>query len=330
MRAIIPVAGIGTRLRPHTFTTPKVLLNVAGKPILAHILDSLEKIGVKKSTIITGYMGDCIVDFVKKKYPNMDADFVHQEETLGLGHAIWTARETFKNEPLIIILGDTIFDVDLNFIFNSQESSIGVKEVEDPRRFGVVLLNSEKRIEKLIEKPQEPISNLAIVGIYFIKNSNLLEESLNELIEKNIRTKNEYQLTDALQIMLDKGELFSTFQVDGWYDCGKPETLLATNQFLLNKSSSNGNVDGSVIIQPSFISVGSVIENSIIGPFASIGDKSVVKDSIIKNSIISDGAHVFNSLLEESIIGNDAYVNGMFQKLNVGDSSTIDYTKENN
>ncbi|OGU59011.1 MAG: nucleotidyl transferase [Ignavibacteria bacterium GWF2_33_9] len=328
MRAIIPVAGIGTRLRPHTFTTPKVLLNVAGKPILAHILDSLVKIGVTKSTIITGYMGDSVIDFVTKKYPGMEVDFVHQEETLGLGHAIWTAKDTFNNDPLIIILGDTIFDVDLNSIFDENENSIGVKYVEDPRRFGVVLLNEHNKITKLIEKPQELVSNLAIVGIYYIKNSQLLEESLNDLIVKNIRTKNEYQLTDALQIMLNKGAKFKTFNVDGWYDCGKPETLLSTNQFLLNRLVEEVRVDGSVIIQPSFISNDAKIENSVIGPYASIADDAIVKDSIVKNSIISYGASVSNSLLDESIIGNDATVNGMFQKLNVGNSSSIDYSRE--
>jgi glucose-1-phosphate thymidylyltransferase len=327
MRAIIPVAGIGTRLRPHTFTTPKVLLNVADKPILAHLLDSLMKIGVNKSTIITGYMGDSIIDFVTKSYPDMEVNFIHQEETLGLGHAIWTAKDTFQDEPLIIILGDTIFDVDLNFIFNAKESSIGVKFVEDPRRFGVVILNEDNKIEKLIEKPQEPISNLAIVGLYFIKNSKLLEESLSEIIEKNIRTKNEYQLTDALQIMLDKGEVFTTFPVEGWYDCGKSETLLATNQFLLNKITTESNIEGSVIIPPSYISHDARIINSVIGPYASIANEAVVENSIIKNSIINNGAQVLNSLLDESIIGNNALVNGIFQKLNVGDSSSVEHSK---
>ncbi len=327
MRAIIPVAGVGTRLRPHTFTTPKVLLNVAGKPILGHIIDSLIKIGVVKSTIVTGYMGDRVQDFVTKKYPKYDFDFVHQNEALGLGHAIWTAKETFGDEPLIIILGDTIFDVDLNFIFNAQTNAIGVKQVEDPRRFGVVITNSDNKIIKLIEKPQEPISKLAIVGIYFIKNSKLLAESLNTLINNNIKTKEEYQLTDALQLMLDKGENFSTFQVDGWYDCGKPDTLLSTNRFLLEKFSDKNNITGSVVIPPSYISPKAVLENSVVGPYVSIADEAVVKDSIVKNSIISFSATVSNSLLEDSIIGNEAYVNGLFQKLNVGNSSSIDYSR---
>ncbi len=327
MRAIIPVAGIGTRLRPHTFTTPKVLLNVAGKPILAHIIESLINIGINKATIITGYMGDRVMDFVYKKYPGLDVRFVHQEETLGLGHAIWTARKSFSNEPLLIILGDTIFDVDLSFVYNHHCNSLGVKEVSDPRRFGVVIKNSEGKIEKLIEKPEQPISNSAIVGIYYIQNSDSLNQALDLLIDNNIRTRGEFQLTDALQIMIENGEYFDTFDVEGWYDCGKPETLLSTNQFLLNKINTQVTLDGSVIIPPSYISGKAKVENSIVGPYASIADEAVVKDTIIKNSIVSYSAQVYNSLLDESIIGNDAYVNGLFQKLNVGDSSTLDYSK---
>lgn len=327
MRAIIPVAGIGTRLRPHTFTTPKVLLNVAGKPILAHIIESLMQIDINKATIITGYMGDRIMDFVYKKYPGLDVRFVHQEETLGLGHAIWTARKSFGNEPLLIILGDTIFDVDLSFVFNHPHNSLGVKQVDDPRRFGVVITDEKGRITQLIEKPEEPISKSAIVGIYFIKNPNALNFALEQLIDKNIKTRGEFQLTDALQIMINNGEYFDTFDVDGWYDCGKPETLLSTNQFLLNKIYTEQNIEGSIIIQPSFVSPKAKVENSIIGPYASIADEAVVKDTIIRNSIISYGAVVMNSLLDNSIIGNEAYVNGLFQKLNVGDSSTIDYSK---
>jgi glucose-1-phosphate thymidylyltransferase len=327
MRAIIPVAGIGTRLRPHTFTTPKVLLNVAGKPILGHILDSLVDIGVDKSTIVTGYMGDRVIEYVTKRYPKLDVTFVHQEEALGLGHAIWTARNTFNDEPLIIILGDTIFDVNLNFIFETNTNAIGVKYVEDPRRFGVVITDNDK-ITKFVEKPQEPLSKMAIVGIYYIKNSNILARSLNYLLENNIKTRGEFQLTDALQLMLDNNEIFTTFPVDGWYDCGKPETLLHTNRFLLDKFSTKSEVNGSVVIYPSYVSPKAVLENSVIGPYASIADEAIVKDSIIKNSIISFGANVSNSLLDESIIGNEAYVNGLFQKLNVGDSSSIDYSHE--
>jgi glucose-1-phosphate thymidylyltransferase len=328
MRAIIPVAGIGSRLRPHTFTTPKVLLNVAGKPILAHIIESLMNLNINKATIITGYMGDRVMDFVYKKYPSLDVRFVHQEETLGLGHAIWTARKTFANEPLLIILGDTIFDVDLNFIWNADKNSLGIKYVEDPRRFGVVVKNDQGIVTKLVEKPEQLVSNSAIVGLYFIKNSESLALALENLIDNNIKTRGEFQLTDALQLMIDNGQKFDTFDVEGWYDCGKPETLLATNNFLLEKIQNNLNLSGSVMIPPSYVSPLATVENSIIGPYASVADEAIVKDSIVKNSIVSFGATVSNSLLDESIIGNDAFVKGMFQKLNVGNSSSIDYTRD--
>ncbi|HPD33087.1 MAG TPA: sugar phosphate nucleotidyltransferase [Candidatus Kapabacteria bacterium] len=327
MRAVIPVAGIGSRMRPHTFTTPKVLLNVAGKPILAHILDELSHIGIKDITIITGLMGDRIIDFVRKKYPDLNFEFVNQDETLGLGHAIWTARETYHNEELVIILGDTIFDVNLKQVIALQQSSLGVKPVNDPRRFGVVFLNEDGTVKKLIEKPTDPESNLAIVGIYFIKDSSKLVWALEELIKKNVRTKNEFQLTDALQLMIEQGEKFTTFNVEGWYDCGKPETLLETNRFLLEKIAKDLTIEGSVVIQPSYVSKNATIEHSVIGPYASIADNAIVKDSIVRDSIISYGADVENTMLDESIIGNEALVNGVFQKLNVGESSTIDYSR---
>ncbi|MGI6369687.1 MAG: NTP transferase domain-containing protein [Ignavibacteria bacterium] len=325
MRAVIPVAGIGTRLRPHTYALPKVLLNVAGKPILAHILDALATHDITNVTIITGYMGELVKEFVKKRYNSFNIDFVEQKERLGLGHAIWTGKETYKNnEPLMIILGDTIFDVDLSLAFVSKKNSIGVKKVEDPRRFGVVLLDENKLITKFVEKPQTPVSNLAIVGIYYINNPQLLVESLDKLIINNIRTRGEFQLTDALQRMLESGAEFTTFNVEGWYDCGKPETLLSTNRFLLEKYPSKKELKNTVIIPPCFISDKATVENSIIGPYTSIADGAIVKNSVIKDSIISYEAKVSEVLLHESIIGNEAEVNGTFNKFNVGNSSTID------
>ncbi len=323
MRAVIPVAGVGTRLRPHTYSMPKVLLNVGGKPILAHILDSLLEQNITEATIITGYMGKLVEEYVLNRYQSMKFDFVLQEERLGLGHAIWTGAKTYNNDELMIILGDTIFDVDLALAINNSANAIGVKEVEDPRRFGVVVKDENDKIIKLIEKPEEPISNLAIVGIYHIKDTNLLINSLNTLIEKNIKTRGEYQLTDALQIMLDYGAEFNTFPVEGWYDCGKPETLLSTNRFLLDQKPYYPNLKDTIVIPPVYISDNATVESSVIGPYTSIADGAVVKDSIIRNSIISFGAKVISSLLEASIIGNEADVKGHFNKLNVGDSSQI-------
>lgn len=326
MRAVIPVGGAGTRLRPHTYTLPKVLLNVAGKPILAHILDAIKEQGINKATIVTGYMGKMVEEYVKSRY-DMQVEFVLQEERKGLGHAIWVANETFDDDPLMIILGDTVFDADLSLAYKSGTNSIGIKEVEDPRRFGIVVTNKENIITKFVEKPSEPISKKAIVGIYYISETQKFKECLNELLTKKIKTAGEYQLTDALQLMLDKGSKFTTFQVEGWYDCGKPETLLSTNRYLLEKSSSNCNDihSDSIIIQPSFIAKTAVIARSVIGPYATVADGATVTDSVVRDSIISDGAIVASSLLDKSIIGNNAVVKGRFYTLNVGNSSEINY-----
>lgn len=323
MKAIIPVAGVGTRLRPHTYTLPKVLLNVAGKPILGHILDALQQHNIDEATIIVGYMGDLVEDYVRRNY-SMNVTFIYQEERLGLGHSIWIAREHITdNEPLLIILGDTIFDVDLSLATNSRFSTLGVKSVDDPRRFGVVELE-KGFISKLIEKPENPTTNLALVGLYFINNPTLLVDSLQTLIDNNIRTRDEYQLTDALQMMIDKGEKFTTFPVEGWYDCGKPETLLSTNRYLLDGKSTYKTPEGVVIIPPAFVAENAIIERSVIGPYTTVASGATVIDSVVRDSIISDGATVTASTLEQSIIGNNAIVKGKFSRLNVGDSSEID------
>lgn len=324
MRAIIPAAGFGTRLKPHTYSLPKVLLNVGGKPILGHIIEKLLKEKIYKATFITGYLGEMIVDYVEKNYPDLKADFVQQEEMLGLGHAIHLAVPTFDDKDIFIILGDTIFDVDLKSVLSKKISSLGVKTVEDPSRFGVAVCDGENII-KLVEKPKQAISNLALVGLYYIADTRLLVESLNDLFAKEIKTSGEYQLTDALQIMIEKGERVTTFQVDGWYDCGKPETLLSTNQFLLAKRGTNRIVDNVVINDPVFIADSAVIKNSVIGPFTTISENCEINDAIIRNSIISSGAKIGRVILEDSIIGSNAVVRSNYKKMNTGDSSEIEF-----
>ena len=327
MRAIIPVAGFGTRLKPHTLTHPKVLLNVGGQPIISHIVEKLIEEKITEATFIVGYLGDKVEDFISETYPELKADYVEQKELLGLGHAIYQASRTFNEEEIVIILGDTVFDVDLNHITNLATSSLGVKEVEDPRRFGVAELK-DGFISKLIEKPAEPTTNLALVGLYYIKNSTLLTRSLEELFKKNIKTKDEYQLTDALQIMIDNGEKFSTFPVEGWYDCGKPETLLSTNQFILSRNGHDLVIDSVVINKPVYISPTAIIKNSVIGPYVSIGDNCEVLDSVIKNSIINKNSKVKRMVLTDSIIGADAKVKGSRHKMNVGDSLELELVNE--
>jgi len=323
MRAIIPVAGFGSRLRPHTFTVPKVLLNVAGKPIIGHILDKIIEDGFDEATIIVGHLGDKIREYVQSHY-RIHVDFVEQTEAKGLAHAIYLAKDTFSTEPILIILGDTIFDVNLKPVLGEKYTSIGVKEVTDPRRFGVVELH-DNFAKHLIEKPENPTSNLAIVGLYWIRNPKLLVESIAELFKSDQRTKGEYQLTDALELMLQHGEKIKTFLVDGWYDCGKPETLLSTNQHLLEKQQENVVIKNVVIIPPVYVAKTATIIHSVIGPYATIADRATVTDSIIRNSIVSEDAQVHKAVLEDSLVGVNALVEGTFNRINIGDSSEIEF-----
>jgi glucose-1-phosphate thymidylyltransferase len=324
MHAIIPVAGIGTRLRPHTFTHPKVLLNVAGKPILGHIIDKVIDEGVTSASIIVGHLSEQIIEYVRKVYPAFPVDFVEQDVPLGLGHAIYSARHALKDEPVLIILGDTIFDVDLRPVLKKPVTALGVKSVEDPRRFGVAETNGGV-ITRLIEKPEHPTSTLAVVGLYHIHNTPLLRACLDEVVQKDIRTKGEYQLTDVLQMMIDRGERMETFPVEGWYDCGKPETLLSTNKALLEKGSTFHAMEGVIIAEPVYIAPTAVLCNCVIGPNTTVGDGAEISESVIRNSIIGSQSRVSKVLLENSIIGNGAFVRGSYKRFNVGDASELEF-----
>ncbi len=322
MHAIIPVAGVGSRLRPHTYTLPKVLLHVAGRPILGHILESLVAQGVTSVTFIVGYMGDLVEEYVREGF-DLAVTFVEQEEREGLGHAIWLARESLADEPVLIILGDTIFDVDLLPVFTAGVSSLGVKHVDDPRRFGVVEVDGT-RVRKLVEKPDVPPSTLAIVGLYYIAHPRLLSEALEHLVANDLRTRGEYQLTDALQSMIDDGERFETFSVEGWFDCGKPETLLATNRYLLDRRSEGVRpADGVVVIEPSYVDPTATVENAIIGPHATIAEGAIVRDAIVRDSIIGARAEVTQTMLSGSIVGPDARLSGEPRVVNIGASSEL-------
>ncbi len=327
MKLIIPVAGMGTRLRPHTHTTPKVLIKVAGKTIIEHILDKIFQYqnNIDEIIFIVGYMKEQIQEYLDKKYQDkVKLSYVHQEEMLGVGHAIYLTEKYVNNDSVFIILGDTIFKADFNNIIQSNKNYIGVKEVEDPRRFGIAFLNEDKTVKKFVEKPENPETNLAMVGIYLIQNSELLFKKLNYLIENNIRTKNEFQLTDALQLMLEEKEKFEVFTIDKWLDCGKKETLLSTNRILLEENMFHQDYNDNVIIrEPVYIGEGTKISNSIIGPYVSIGENVDIKNSMLTNSIINDNASIDKLLISDSLIGRDAHIEGDFKQLNIGDSSEV-------
>lgn len=325
MKVIIPVAGIGTRLRPHTLTQPKVLMNVAGHPMIFHIVDQIIKDKIASSIIlITGNMGEQIEQYLNGTF-KFKFEFIKQNKPLGLGHAIHCAEPAFvKDEEVLIILGDTLFDVNLKKMCGNKLSVIGVKKVDDPRRFGVVEKNKKGLITRFVEKPATPAvspSNEAIVGLYYLKSSNELFKSLNNIINKEIKSKGEYQLTDALEDMIKNKNLMTTYNVDGWLDCGKPETLLETNSYLLNKQKKNYKIPGSIIKSPVFIGRNTEIEECIIGSNVTIGDNCYIKNCIIENSIIDSNNTIENVMLKDTIMGKNCKVIQKKMTYNLGEYS---------
>ena len=322
MKVIIPVAGKGTRLRPHTFTTPKPLIQVAGKAIISHVIESIQDLDIDEVILVISPEGEAIVSFVREKYP-FKVGFVYQEESLGLGHAIYMAKEMVnKNEGVAVILGDTIIEVELPRK-RKIEDFIAVKKVSDPRRFGVVLMNEKGQIKKVVEKPDTPVSDLAIVGLYYFGNAELLFESLEYIIKNDIRTKGEYQLTDAIARMIDQGWKAKPLFVKEWYDCGTVNALLETNKILLQKYHREVKFPGSLVIPPCYFDKGVVIENSLIGPYVTIGKRAKISNAIISNSIIGEEAEVENITITGSLIGKRAYLKGVFKRVNLGDYSEL-------
>ncbi|HEX4372903.1 MAG TPA: sugar phosphate nucleotidyltransferase [Puia sp.] len=328
MKAIIPVAGAGTKLRPHTYTQPKALIPLAGKTILSIIVDQLHEAGINEFIFIVGYLGEKIHDYVKEKYPNITAHFVYQNERHGLGHAVLLTRSIVGEDEIFIVLGDTICEYNAKEVLDTPHSLLGVKRVDDPRNFGVAEIDEHGIITRVVEKPQIPKSNMALVGIYRIKETGSLFSCLENNMRDEITSYGEYNLTDAIECMIKSGVKFQPFKVQNWFDCGKKETLLESNAKLLKKFGSNiapeHQFENTIIIQPVSIAAGCDIKNSIVGPNVAIGEKTVVNYSIIKNSIIGSFANLSDIVLTESLIGSDTEVKGESRSLNIGDNTEID------
>lgn len=326
MKVVIPLAGFGTRLRPHTFTKPKPLVNVAGKPVLAHILDPLVNLGVEEMVFIVGHLGDQIQAYVSSHY-DIRAHYVEQKELKGQAHALHLARQHLTG-PLLIVFVDTIFEADLSQLPTDCDGVFYVKEVEDPRRFGIAILDEQRRfVARVVEKPRDPVSNLAVIGAYYIRKGERLRDAVDELLRRDIKTKGEYYLADALQLMIDDGARFIPVTVPIWEDCGKPEAVLQTNRYLLTKTGGRvGDVRDTIIIPPVYIADSAQVEQSVIGPYVTIADGVVVRRSIIKDSIVNADACIEDAMLNLSIIGDNAHVRGSYDQLNVGDSSLVDAT----
>jgi glucose-1-phosphate thymidylyltransferase len=328
MKAIIPVAGAGTKLRPHTYTQPKALIPLAGKTILSIIVDQLADAGIQEFIFIVGYLGEKIQDYVREKYPHLKSHFVIQNERQGIGHAILLTKEIVGDDEIFIVLGDTICEYEVPSVLALQGSVLGVKRVDDPRNFGVAEIEDDGTISRVVEKPQIPKSNMALVGIYRIRESSFLFSCLSSNINNQLTSYGEYSLTDAIECMLDNGVKFQPFKVQNWFDCGKKETLLESNAKLLKKFGSNISEDHQfenvIIVEPVSIAPGCEIRNSIIGPNVAIGEKTKVRYSIVTDSIIGSFANLDDIVLTHSLIGSDTEVKGESRSLNIGDNTEID------
>lgn len=334
MKIIIPAAGAGKRLFPHTFTKPKPMVYIAGKPIIGHILDRLKDVKPEEIIMVVGYRKEQIMSYMDRNYSDIfNIKYIDQKEQLGLGHSIYVAREEIGDSEIMIALGDMIFKAGYSEFYGHYldngdcSGSIGVREVDDPKKYGIVELEG-KYIKRLEEKPSRPRSKLGIAGVYFIKKTKLLLSILEEMIKKDTRSRGEYQLTDALQEMVNRGYRLKTFPVSSWYDCGHQESLLETNRVLLDEKEDIDNVNeikDSVVIQPVAIGDNVKILNSVVGPHASIASDSVIESSIISDSVIGSRSHISKVNLQRSIVGDDASVLGKHNSLNIGDSSSIEF-----
>ncbi len=320
-KAVIPAAGEGRRLRPHTQATPKPLLEVAGKPIIGHIIERLLPAGPEEVCVVVGSSGEQIQSYLTANYP-CHFSFVVQDDPKGLGDAVYRARERFAGEPVLVMLGDTIVDADMT-AFVGGENLIAVKAVADPQRFGIVETRGDV-VTRLVEKPQSPPSDLAVVGVYFFADSRVLFAALEQLIAAGEQTKGEFQLTDALQQLVRSGTRLVARRVEHWLDCGTPEALLATNRYLLARTSRYQPRAGALLVPPLYVHESARLENCIVGPNVSVGAGAVVRDAIVRDSIVNHGALVESALLEGSILGENSVVRGSLRRLNLGGFSELD------
>ena len=329
MIAMIPVAGVGTQLRPHTHTQPKPLIPVAGKPILGHIIESLLDAGITRQIFVVGYLRDKIKEYVLHDYGDrIDAAFVLQEPRKGLAHAVWMAKEAVGDaDELLVNLGDTIFTVDIQRILGLEGSALAVHQVDDPRNFGIAMLDEQTFVKKLTEKPSIPTSNLALVGLYKIHQVPLLFEVLDAMIDKPIRPEEEYAFTDALMEMVRRGVKFRTMTVENWFDGGHKKTLLQTNRILLERLGRQHNYQfhNTVIIPPVHIAEGCEINHSIIGPYVAIAEGARINYSVVRNTILGAYSRLESIILQNSVVGNDTSLRGKTNSINIGDNAEIDF-----
>lgn len=330
LKVVIPMAGLGTRLRPHTWSKPKQLVSVAGKPVLDHVLDMLSTLSDPENVElinIVGYLGDQIEAHMRKCYPNIKSHFVLQDDPRGQSHAIYLARE-YLSGPMMVVFADTLIETDLSNLSKEPYDAVTwVKPVPDPRRFGVAVVDEGDKVTKLIEKPKETHNNLAVVGFYYFNSSEQLISAIEEQMKLDVQLKGEYFLVDAINLMLERGLSMRTERVDVWLDAGTPEALLETNRYLLENGHSNSaeitEQSGVVINPPVYVHPTAELDKCVIGPHASIGSGARVESSIIRNSILEDEARVLDVILESSLIGRRSQIQRRAGSINAGDNTVV-------
>lgn len=330
LKIVIPMGGLGTRLRPHTWSKPKQLVSVAGKTVLDHVLDTLaslpEDYDIELINVV-GYLGEQIERHMREKYPHLKSHFVIQENPRGQSHAIYLAREHLRG-PMLVVFADTIIETDLSFLARESAPAVAwVKAVPDPRRFGVAEVDAEGWVTRLIEKPSEPSNNLAVVGFYYFQNAEDLLDAIKEQMRRDLRLKDEFFLVDAINIMLERGLRMRTERVEVWLDAGTPEALLETNHYLLSNGRNNSQEaaqrDGVVIVPPVFVHPTAEVIHSILGPYVSVGAGCRVVTSILRDSILEDEAQVVDVILEKSLIGRRAQISRRAGTINAGDQTVV-------
>jgi len=324
MKVIIPLAGKGTRLRPHTHVTPKPMMRVAGKPVMSYVLDELRDLGgIEQIIYITGHLKEKVEDFARKSL-DIPSVFIEQKVQDGTAGAIALARD-YVDQDVLIIFVDTIFDADLSVINRTDaDGIIWTKEVEDYQRFGVVVTDEDENMTRIVEKPNTPVSRRANIGLYYIRNWKLLYEGIDHVLASP-KNQGEYFLTDAFQYMIDKGAKIKVIDVEGWYDAGKIETMLETNQTMLEKGRARkpSAAGDNTIIDPVYIEENVTLKGSTIGPNVSIGAGSVVEGSRLSHSIIGASSRILRSVITNSLIGDDTILEGVSGEVTVGDHSEV-------
>ncbi|MBR4330714.1 MAG: NTP transferase domain-containing protein, partial [Candidatus Riflebacteria bacterium] len=321
MKVILPVAGKGTRLRPHTFTKPKSLVRVAGKTVLQHVIDGLAKVDVEEYIIITDKNGHIIKQFVDEHYPDIKVTYVTQTELLGPAHAVSLASpRIMEGDDVLVVFNDTLFVTDLtriHILCKDLDGLIYSKEVEDYKRFGVNVMKDGVIVD-MVEKPDQPVSKLAQVGLYYLKNGRQFMDYINKAIQNDLRTKGEFYLPEVFKLMIKDGLKLGAPEIEEWLDCGKPETLLETNRYLLERATGNHIfIEGCVIIPPVSIHPSAEVKHSVIGPYVSIAENCKINESIIRNSVINPNSILHNVMLDESLIGDAVELAGQSQRMNI-------------